>query len=59
MRTEQMLTSSSTGWCNLLAAYPRVQMICATGGGRFAVPLVPGRARRFRPHPASRRYRRR
>jgi len=59
MRTEQMLASRSTGWWNLLAAYPRVQTICAAGGGRFAVPLVPGRAKRFRPYPASRRYRRR
>jgi len=57
MRTTQMSTSISTGWQNLPVADPRVHTRWQAGSTTFAVPLVPGRAKRFHSYPASRRRR--
>lgn len=49
MRTEQIYTSTSIGWCYLPDAYPHFPWGCRVGDGAFAVPQLPGHAKRFRP----------
>lgn len=59
MRADQIYAALSIGRHRLTAA-----CLCSPGerrigGGMLAVPLLPGRAKRFHPYPHSRRYRRR
>jgi hypothetical protein len=59
MRTHQIDTSILKGCSYLSVAYPRFLEERRVGGGGFAVPQLPGHAKRFRPYPTGRRYRRR
>jgi len=59
MRAYQVASSGLTGWYTLNAACQGSRIEQSTGGGCYAVPNLPGRAKGFTPYPSSRRRRRR
>ncbi|HXR64531.1 MAG TPA: hypothetical protein VN729_01315 [Ktedonobacteraceae bacterium] len=59
MRTVQIDTSISNGCSCLLTAYPRLNERRRVGSTMFAVPQLPGYAKRFRLYPTGRHSRRR